>query len=176
MCAPGADVVCSGPYAIGSYCRMEAHGVYPHSGPLRPLGGCGAGDRAGPVTGGAVPRQDHTAHGDVPGPISHVGEGTFFDQYLERHGRQYLNELCATRMRAAAVPVDLVVRLGTAAEGILACAVESYADLIVISAHGTAGLGSSLGSTASTILQEAPCPVLLLRTKSPTGEPGEQAG
>ena len=109
-------------------------------------------------------------------PISHAGEGTFLDQSLEHHGRQYLDEVSATSIRATSVPVNRVVRLGTAAEGILACAVESYADLIVISAHGTAGLGSGLGSTASTILQEAPCPVLLLRPKSPTGEPGEEAG
>ena len=74
------------------------------------------------------------------------------------------------------MPVDRVVRLGTAAEGILECAVESYADLIVMSTHGTTGTRSSLGSTAWKILQEAPCPVLLLPAKPPTGEQGGEAG
>jgi nucleotide-binding universal stress UspA family protein len=80
-------------------------------------------------------------------------------------------------MGVTSVPVDRLVRLWTAAEDILECAVESYADLIVMSAHGATGTGNGLlGSTAWKILQEAPCPVLLLRAKSPTGESGEDAG
>jgi nucleotide-binding universal stress UspA family protein len=108
-------------------------------------------------------------------PLSHPGEGAFLDQYVEQHGRQYLDEICATRMRGPSVPVDRVVRLGTAAEGILECAVESYADLIVMSAYGATGTRDGLGSPALKILQEAPCPVLLLRAKPP-GEPGLDAG
>jgi nucleotide-binding universal stress UspA family protein len=109
-------------------------------------------------------------------PISHSGEGAFLDQYFEQHGQRYLEEICATRMRATSVPVDRVVRLGTAAEGILECAVESYADLIVISAHSIPTMGSGLGSTASKILRDAPCPVLLLPVKPPTGDQGGEAG
>jgi nucleotide-binding universal stress UspA family protein len=97
--------------------------------------------------------------------LSHANEGASLDQCVEQHGQQYLEDICATRMRAASVPVDRVVGLGTAAEGILECAVESYADLIVMSAHGATGTGNGLGSTASKILRDIPCPVLLLSVK-----------
>jgi nucleotide-binding universal stress UspA family protein len=112
----------------------------------------------------------------APLPDPESREGAFLDQYFEQHGQQYLEEICATRMRTASVPVARVVRLGTAAEGILEYAVESYADLIVMSTHGTTGTRSSLGSTAWKILQEAPCPVLLLPAKPPTGEHGGEVG
>jgi nucleotide-binding universal stress UspA family protein len=112
----------------------------------------------------------------APLPDPESREGAFLDQYFEQHGQQYLEEICATRMRTVSVPVDRVVRLGTAAEGILEYAVESYAALIVMSTHGTTGTRSSLGSTAWKILQEAPCPVLLLPAKPPTGEHGAEVG
>jgi nucleotide-binding universal stress UspA family protein len=112
----------------------------------------------------------------APLPAPESREGAFLAQYFEQHGQQYLEEICATRLRTASVPVARVVRLGAAAAGILEHAVASYADLIVMSPRGTTGTRSSLGSTAWKILQEAPCPVLLRPAKPPTGEHGGEVG
>jgi nucleotide-binding universal stress UspA family protein len=71
------------------------------------------------------------------------------------------------KLGAAAVPVDLVTKCGTPAESIVGCAMESQADLIVMSTHGTTGTRYTLGSTAWKLLQDAPCPVLLLPVPRP---------
>lgn len=65
-------------------------------------------------------------------------------------------------MGTASVPVDLVVTHGLPAERIAEVAMESQADLMVMSTHGTTGTRYTLGSTAWKILQDAPCPVLLI--------------
>jgi nucleotide-binding universal stress UspA family protein len=59
------------------------------------------------------------------------------------------------------------VQLGTPAESITECAINAQVDLIVMSTHGTTGTRYSLGSTAWKILQDAPCPVLLLPVPRP---------
>jgi nucleotide-binding universal stress UspA family protein len=87
------------------------------------------------------------------------------DQGSEARGRQYLEEVRATRLGAASVPVDTAVPLGTPAESIAEFASNAQVDLIVMSTHGTTGTGRvrhTLGSTAWKILQDAPCPVLLI--------------
>jgi nucleotide-binding universal stress UspA family protein len=84
------------------------------------------------------------------------------DQRSEDHARRYLEDVRVSKVGAAAVPVNLVTKAGTPAESIVDCAMESQADLIVMSTHGTTGTRYTLGSTAWKILQEAPCPVLLL--------------
>lgn len=90
------------------------------------------------------------------------------DQRSEDHGQRYLADVRAIKLGAAAVPVALVTKHGTPAEGIVECALESQADLIVMSTHGTTGTRYTLGSTAWKILQDAPCPVLLLRVPRPS--------
>ncbi len=89
------------------------------------------------------------------------------DQRSEDHGRRYLADVRAMKLGTAAVPVALVVELGTPAESIVECAMESQADLIVMSTHGTTATRYTLGSTAWKILQDAPCPVLLLPVPRP---------
>jgi nucleotide-binding universal stress UspA family protein len=84
------------------------------------------------------------------------------DQRSAEHGRRYLADVRAMKLGTAAVPVDLVTKYGTPAEGIVECALELQADLIVMSTHGTTGTRYTLGSTAWKLLQDAPCPVLLL--------------
>ena len=76
--------------------------------------------------------------------------------------QQYLDEVRDTTMGTASVPVDLVVTHGLPAERIAEVAMESQADLMVMSTHGTTGTRYTLGSTAWKILQDAPCPVLLI--------------
>jgi nucleotide-binding universal stress UspA family protein len=89
------------------------------------------------------------------------------DQRSEERGQRYLADVRAIKMGTAAVPVALVTKHGTPAESIVECATESQADLIVMSTHGTTGTRYSLGSTAWKILQDAPCPVLLLPVPRP---------
>jgi nucleotide-binding universal stress UspA family protein len=84
------------------------------------------------------------------------------DQRSEEHGQRYLADIRAIKLGTAAVPVALVTKHGTPAESIVECALESQADLIVMSTHGTTGTRYTLGSTAWKLLQDAPCPVLLL--------------
>jgi nucleotide-binding universal stress UspA family protein len=87
------------------------------------------------------------------------------DQGSEARGRQYLEEVRATKLGTASVLVDTVVQLGTPAESITECAINAQVDLIVMSTHGTTGMSRvrhTLGSTAWKILQDAPCPVLLI--------------
>jgi nucleotide-binding universal stress UspA family protein len=89
------------------------------------------------------------------------------DKRSEERGRQYLEDVRATYMGTAAVPVDLVVKHGMPAERIAETARDSQADLIIMSTHGTTGTRYTLGSTAWKILQDAPCPVLLMTAHRP---------
>jgi nucleotide-binding universal stress UspA family protein len=73
----------------------------------------------------------------------------------------------ATHVGTLSVPVDLVVWHGMPAETIAEVAMESQADLIVMSTHGTTGTRYPLGSTAWKILPDAPCPVLLMVAHRP---------
>jgi nucleotide-binding universal stress UspA family protein len=95
------------------------------------------------------------------------------DHGSEARGRQSLEEVRATRLGAASVPVDTAVPLGTPAESIAEFASNAQVDLIVMSTHGTTGTGRvrhTLGSTAWKILQDAPCPVLLIAVHRPVAQ------
>jgi nucleotide-binding universal stress UspA family protein len=105
-----------------------------------------------------------------PGSRLHVPT---LDQGSEARGRQYLEEMRATHLGAASVPVNTVVQLGMPAESIAEFASTAQVDLIVMSTHGTTGTGRvrhTLGSTAWTILQDAPCPVLLIAVHRPVAQ------
>jgi nucleotide-binding universal stress UspA family protein len=103
-------------------------------------------------------------------------QGPIVDQRSEEHGRRYLEDVRVIKIGAAAVSVNLVTKAGTPAEGIVECARESQADLIVMSTHGTTGTRYTLGSTAWKILQDAPCPVLLLPVPRPSGRDATRRG
>jgi nucleotide-binding universal stress UspA family protein len=89
------------------------------------------------------------------------------DPQSDVHARLYLEEVRATQMGRASVPVALMVTHGLPAERIAEVAMESRADLIVMSTHGTTGTRYTLGSIAWKILQDAPCPVLLMPAHRP---------
>jgi nucleotide-binding universal stress UspA family protein len=93
------------------------------------------------------------------------------DLQSDARARQYLEEVCASKMGTASMPVDLVVTHGMPAERIAEVVMESQADLIVMSTRGTTGTRYTLGSIAWKILQDAPCPVLLMpaHRHMPTG-------
>ena len=62
------------------------------------------------------------------------------------------------------VPTATLVRVGLAAEEIVAAARELAIDLIIISTHGHTGLRHVLlGSTTEHVVRRAPCPVLTVR-------------
>jgi nucleotide-binding universal stress UspA family protein len=105
-------------------------------------------------------------------PVSRLHVPTL-DQGSEARGRQYLEEVRATKLGAVSVPVDTAVQLGTPAESIAEFASNAQVDLIVMSTHGTTGTERgrrTLGSTAWKILQDAPCPVLLMAVHRPVAQ------
>ena len=61
----------------------------------------------------------------------------------------------------------LEVRIGSAAEEIIAAARDLHADLVCIGTHGRGGLARMLlGSVAEHVVRQAPCPVLTVRPKA----------
>jgi nucleotide-binding universal stress UspA family protein len=70
----------------------------------------------------------------------------------------------ADRLRAAGFAVGKRVVEGEARSGILECAAEWKADLIVVGSHGRKGLRRFLlGSVAESVARHAPCSVLIVR-------------
>jgi nucleotide-binding universal stress UspA family protein len=85
----------------------------------------------------------------------------------EEGTRGYLSEV-AKGLADQGLSVSIDVRFDPAADGILACAAEGSADLIVMSTHGRGGLGRWVyGSVADRVLRGAPIPVLLVRAMVP---------
>lgn len=60
---------------------------------------------------------------------------------------------------------NIVLKLGLARNIILDVAKKTKADLIVMGSHGRHGFRALLGSTASAVLNNAPCDVLAVRVK-----------
>jgi universal stress protein A len=66
----------------------------------------------------------------------------------------------------AATAVRSAIRIGAPAEEILRFAREEAMDLVVLGTHGRTGLKHLvLGSVAERVVRQAPCPVLVVRTK-----------
>lgn len=65
--------------------------------------------------------------------------------------------------------VEPVVRVGRAADEIVAAARSFLADIIVLGSRGRGGLATALlGSVAAEVVDRAPCPVLVARQRSAT--------
>ena len=60
-------------------------------------------------------------------------------------------------------PADYLTSYGIAAQEIVKAAKKINADLIVIGSHGHQGVRKILGSTASMVLNDAPCNVMVVR-------------
>jgi nucleotide-binding universal stress UspA family protein len=88
----------------------------------------------------------------------------------DQSARDYLREV-AERLTAQGLTVHIDVRLDPAADGILLCAEQQHADLIVMSTHGRGGFGRWVyGSVADRVLRGASIPVLLVRANVPVAE------
>ena len=90
-------------------------------------------------------------------------ESRDLDRSLQRQAadrlRAFADEHVGDKMAA-----DLEVRIGQAAEEIIAAANESKCDSIVMSTRGLTGLDRYLiGSVADRVARLAPCPVVLVR-------------
>jgi nucleotide-binding universal stress UspA family protein len=75
---------------------------------------------------------------------------------------------------AAGMPVDVVVDVGQPARGILGCADDTSADVIVMATHGASGFEHlMLGSVAEKVLRKARCGVLTVspRVPAPSARP-----
>lgn len=93
-----------------------------------------------------------------------------FDMNMKQmhlEAEQYLTYKRDT-LRHEGVVVRKVVQEGDPATVIVDTAADQNADLIVMSTHGYTGLERwVMGSTAERVLQSAPCPVLILRSRRP---------
>ena len=80
---------------------------------------------------------------------------------LEAEGKDYLQSM---EVRLAGVPVECVVRFGTAVRVILLEAEAFGTDLIAVTTAGRSGVGRAvLGSVAEQVFRKATLPVLLYR-------------
>jgi nucleotide-binding universal stress UspA family protein len=72
------------------------------------------------------------------------------------------------RVRAAEVDCESVTLTGRPHAEIVAYALKSEADLVVMGTHGRGGLGHAiLGSVAERVVHKAPCPVLVVPMRKP---------
>lgn len=103
-----------------------------------------------------VPKQYATY--DYGGPDMPTLEAAMFVD-----GEKRLLEMVENEIKGQA-PADVIVRTGSAADEIVACARSIPANLIVISTHGRTGLSHMfLGSVAEAVVRRAPCPALVVR-------------
>ena len=83
-------------------------------------------------------------------------------------GLDELQHVAQTRLddtlRELGVPGETVVLTGSAARVIVRYAATTKAELLVVGTHGRSGLGRlTLGSTAASVVEHAPCSVLVVR-------------
>jgi nucleotide-binding universal stress UspA family protein len=108
-----------------------------------------------------VAAADGPNDGAADAPLGLVGE----------QARAYLHEV-SQRLVEPGVTLHTDVRVGPAAEGILAAADARRADLIVMSTHGRGGLGRWVyGSVANRIVRGSSVPVLVVRADMASGAP-----
>ena len=96
-----------------------------------------------------------------------VQQGGASQQELEAAVHQHLDRLRTDMMGDTKDVKTVMLRGRNAADSLCQFAEDDDADLIVIATHGRAGLSRFLiGSVAEKVVRHAPCPVLVLRSKS----------
>lgn len=108
----------------------------------------------------------HLLHVHLPIPIgrvqAHVGKETLHAYYLEE-GQEQL-QAAQQKLDAAGRFHTTHIHLGQPPEVICKMAGELGCDLIVMGTHGRNPLaGLVMGSVATRVLHDAPCPVLLVK-------------
>jgi nucleotide-binding universal stress UspA family protein len=85
------------------------------------------------------------------------------DEHL-RGDADALAKRIQTQMAEAGVKADVDVRVGLPDEGIVACAKERDADLIIMGSHSRTGLDRLLiGSISERVIGRAECPVMVVK-------------
>jgi nucleotide-binding universal stress UspA family protein len=111
---------------------------------------------------------------DLPIGVSIFKEGEY-DQDLRTAAAKQLSDLAAT---ISSKGVSVRVELGTANDvgmEIVRIAEQANAEIIVIATHGMTGWRKiAFGSVAEKVVQQAECPVLVLRTKA-TSQPADES-
>jgi nucleotide-binding universal stress UspA family protein/CBS domain-containing protein len=106
---------------------------------------------------------------DLPAqPLDAGDTGAAMLAPLERETDAMLTVLRAELDRPDGPPLQVAHGLGSAAETIVRHARDHAFDLIVVGTHGRTGLRRVfLGSVAEAVLRHAPCPVLVVKERSP---------
>lgn len=109
----------------------------------------------------------HVLPRDLMFDIQHLiskWDSTFERDAIERQTRE-LNRSVQALLKNRQLDVHTRLRTGKPAEEIAEQARESHADLLVVSSHGKGVVRRVLvGSTTLGVLQDAPCPVLVVRS------------
>lgn len=86
-------------------------------------------------------------------------------RYRESQARTGMTEL-ANRLGFGDAGIDVLFSTQSAWHDIVRLSTDRNADLIVVGSHGRHGLTAILGSTADSIVNHAPCDVLVVRDTS----------
>lgn len=104
-------------------------------------------------------------YGPMIGPISESYEA------LKKSSMERLEDLIPEN-RSKSILIEKVVQWGSPASTIAEFAADRGADMIVVGTHGRTGLSRMLmGSTAESLLRQAPCQVLVVKPKVVRAEP-----
>ena len=92
-----------------------------------------------------------------------LGTGPTTQRGLEEAGRRALQEVADAATKVG-VAVETRLVTGIPSEDIVRIAKELSVDLIIMGTHGRTGVSHALlGSVAEKVVQQAPCPVLVVR-------------
>lgn len=103
-------------------------------------------------------------HGS-PGAIKAV-------EYLDEDARAHLDPFVQI-FRDAGCAVSIALEHGDVCEAILSACTRTGASLIIMGTHGRKGLRRLVeGSVAESVIRQANCPVVTVRTQEPDSHPG----
>jgi len=104
-------------------------------------------------------------------PLSDIRRARFARAIVGRHARHYLVAQAAP-LRADGLEVQMIVRTGAPADGIIDVARQTSSRLIAMASHGWSGLNRwAIGSVTDKVVQATTTPVLIVRSGAPHHAP-----